>query len=224
MAITDWPLQERPREKLMSLGPNALSEAELLAIFLRTGTRGKTAVDLARDLLVQFKGLRNLLESSKNQFCQQRGLGLAKYVQLQAVLEMSRRHLRAKLENSTSIHTADETKNLLIALLRHHQREVFACLFLDAHHRMLGFEELFFGTVDCAHVHPREVVKRALSHNAAAVILAHNHPSGVAAASLADKEITWQLIKALKLVDVRVLDHMIIGEDQVLSLAELGDI
>ncbi len=224
MAITDWPLQERPREKLLDLGSNALSEAELLAIFLRTGIRGKTAVDLARDLLVQFKGLRNLLEAPMNEFCQQRGLGVAKYVQLQAVLEMGRRHLRATLEKTKEIHTADDTKKLLISLLRHHQREVFACLFLDTRHRMLGFEELFFGTVDCAHVHPREVVKRALYHNAAAVIFAHNHPSGVATASAADKEITWQLIKALGLVDVRVLDHMIIGEDQVLSLAEMGEI
>ncbi len=222
MAITDWPTAERPREKLLQFGSQALSDAELLAIFLRTGVSGKTAVDLARELLQDFKGLRHILEATHERFCESRGLGTAKYVQLQAILEMNRRHLRETLQRVNAISNSMQTKNYLISNLRHHKREVFACLFLDTRHRMLGFEEIFWGTIDCSNVYPREVVKRALHYNAAAVILAHNHPSGVTEPSLADQSVTKQLIKALQLVDIRVLDHMIIGEGKVTSFAELG--
>ncbi|HVV67441.1 MAG TPA: DNA repair protein RadC [Gammaproteobacteria bacterium] len=222
MAITDWPITERPREKLLTLGANALSDAELLAIFLRTGVGGKTAVDLARELLKEFNGLRHLLEATQSRFCETRGLGAAKYAQLQAILELNRRHLQERLQNTDTLSSTLLTKHYLISRLRHHKREVFACIFLNTCHHMLGFEELFWGTIDCANVYPREVVKRALHYNAAAVILAHNHPSGVAVPSAADKKVTSELSKALQLVDVRVLDHMVVGDEQVASFAELG--
>ncbi len=222
MAITDWPMAERPREKLLSLGAQALSEAELLAIFLRSGVRGKTAVDLARELLIEFNGLRNLLQASKHEFCKSHGLGAAKYAQLQAILEMNRRHLRGNLGRQSALRNSQETKGYLLSRLRDRPREIFAGLFLDIRHRILHYEEIFLGTIDSAHVYPREVVKCALQHNAAAVVLAHNHPSGVVEPSLADKEITQRLVKALQLVDVQVLDHMIVGETEVLSFAEEG--
>lgn len=222
MAITDWPQTERPREKLLKYGAQALSEAELLAIFLRTGVKGHTAVDIARDLLTEFDGLRNILAADQKDFCSRRGLGLVKFAQLQAVMEMSRRCLHEMLKKSDVMVNSEYTKLYLTSRLRHYQREVFSCLFLDTRHRIIEYEEIFYGTIDCANVHPREVVKRALQLNAAAVILAHNHPSGVVEASAADREITQRLIKALGLIEVRVLDHMIVGEGSVLSFAELG--
>jgi DNA repair protein RadC len=222
MPITDWPQTERPREKLLKYGVQALSEAELLAIFLRTGVKGQTAVDIARDLLAEFAGLRNILAADQKEFCSRRGLGLVKFVELQAIMEMSRRCLHEILKKSDVVVNSEHTKLYLTSRLRHYQREVFACLFLDTRHRIIEYEEIFYGTIDCANVHPREVVKRALQLNAAAVILAHNHPSGVVEASLADREITQRLIKALGLIDVRVLDHMIVGEGSVLSFAESG--
>lgn len=222
MAITDWPVHERPREKLLLRGPAALSDAELLAIFLRTGVPGKTAVDLARELIECFGSLRALLEANYSEFCRGPGLGLAKYVQLQACLEMSRRHLEATLKRGDALTDPQATRNYLIARLRAYSFEVFACLFLDNRHRVLTFEELFRGTIDGASVYPREVVKRALAHNAAAVILAHNHPSGVAEPSRADEMITQRLKEALALVDIRVLDHIIIGDGETLSFAERG--
>ncbi len=222
MAITDWPEAERPREKLLQRGPAALSDAELLAIFLRTGTVGKTAVDLARDLLNEHHSLRALLQADHRRFCQSKGLGTAKYVQLQATLEMARRHLGEKIQQGDALTSPAETRHFLLAKLRHQTREVFACLFLDNHHRVLEYEELFFGTVNGASVHPREVLKRALHHNAAALILAHNHPSGIAEPSTADQHITRQLKDTLALIDVRVLDHFIVGEGEVLSFAERG--
>lgn len=222
MAITDWPATERPREKLLSQGPAALSDAELLAIFLRTGVPGKTAVDLARELLCEFAGLRPLLEADLASFCRVRGLGKAKYVQLQATLEIGRRHLLATLRRGDPLTSPDATRHYLSARLRDCPREVFGCLFLDTRHRVIAFEELFQGTIDGASVYPREVVKRALAHNAAAAILTHNHPSGVAEPSRADEQITRRLKEALALVDVRVLDHMIVGDGQVVSLAERG--
>ncbi|MEA2093322.1 MAG: DNA repair protein RadC [Pseudomonadota bacterium] len=222
--IRDWPVSERPRERLLARGPAALSDAELLAIFLRTGVNGKTAVDLARELLQAWGGLRPLLEADQKRFCAMRGLGLAKYAQLQAVLEMGRRHLQEQLQREATLDNPDVTRNFLISRLRHHQHEVFACLFLDNRHRIITFEELFHGTIDGASVHPREVVKRALQHNAAAVILAHNHPSGIAEPSRADVQITRRLVEALALLDIRVLDHLIIGDGEGVSLAERGQL
>ncbi|MCK4586183.1 MAG: DNA repair protein RadC [Gammaproteobacteria bacterium] len=222
MAITDWPREERPREKLLQKGALALSDAELLAIFLRTGTRGKTAVDLARDLLNRFGSLRSLLEANLKEFCEGEGLGEAKFAQLQATTEMARRHLLEKLRRDDVMENPDDTRRYLQSRLRDYPHEVFACLFLDNRHRVIVFEELFQGTINGASVHPREVVKKALGHNAASVILAHNHPSGVAEPSDADCNITQQLTKALALVDIRVLDHLVIGDGVTVSLAERG--
>jgi len=222
MAITDWPAAERPREKLLQRGPSALSDAELLAIFLRTGTRGKTAVDLARDLLNRFGSLRALMDADIKQFCEGEGLGEAKYTQLQAVTEMARRHLLEKLQRGEVLQSPDHTRRYLQSRLRDYPYEVFACLFLDNRHRVIQFEELFRGTINGATVHPREIVKRSLEHNAAAVILAHNHPSGVAEPSEADRQITRQLNQALGLVDIRVLDHLVVGDGEIVSFAERG--
>lgn len=224
MAITDWPLEERPREKLLQRGPAALSDAELLAIFLRTGVRGKTAVDLARELLNEYGGLRALLEADQTRFCAGNGLGVAKYVQLQAVLEMGRRHLFETLKRGEGLGSPADTRRFLQAQLRHYPYEVFACLFLDNRHRVIEFQELFRGTIDSASVHPREVVRHAIAINAAAVIFAHNHPSGIAEPSAADFRLTRQLRDALALVDVRVLDHMVVGDGDTVSLAERGQI
>ncbi len=223
MPITDWPDDERPREKLLQRGPESLSDAELLAIFLRTGIRGKTAVDLARDLLKEFGSLRALLESDFERFKQSPGLGMAKYAQLQAVLEMARRHLRQTLERQSALTSPDLTRQFLAAKMRAYPHEVFACLLLDNQHRVIEFRELFRGTIDGASVYPREVVKTALAYNAAAVIFAHNHPSGIAEPSEADRLITHRLKQALNLVDIRVLDHFIVGDgDRAYSFAENG--
>jgi DNA repair protein RadC len=221
MAITDWPLAERPREKLLAQGAAALTDAELLAIFLRTGIRGKTAVDLSQDLLQGFGGLRHLLKANVEEFCGHAGLGNAKYAQLQAVLEMARRYLFETLQRGDALTSPTETRQYLTDQLRDYQHEVFAALFLDQRHRVICFEELFMGTIDGASVYPREVVKKALHYNSAAVIFAHNHPSGVAEPSAADERITRRLIDALALIDVRVLDHFVIG-DEVVSFAERG--
>ena len=222
MSIANWPAAERPREKLLSLGPRALSDAELLAIFLRVGCVGKSAVDLARELLQEYGGLRPLLEASQTEFCKGLGLGNAKYAQLQAVLEMGRRHLSAAMKTGDLLTSPDLVRNYLSAQLRHQPREVFAVLFLDNQNRLITYEELFFGTIDGASVYPREVVRRALAHNCAAVILSHNHPSGVAEPSQADCRITQRLQAALDLIDVRVIDHMVVGDVEVISFAERG--
>ena len=222
MPITDWPIDERPREKLLQRGPQALSDAELLAIFLRTGVPGKTAVDLARGLLDEHKGLTNLLSADHQRFCASKGLGLAKFAQLQAALEMSRRFLRDSLRRGDALASPEDTRRYLQSRLRTHLQEVFACLFLDSRHRVIEYEELFRGTIDGTSVYPREVVRRALHHNAAAVILAHNHPSGVSEPSDADTRITERLKAALELVDVRLLDHFVIGDGTPTSLAERG--
>ncbi len=222
MPINDWPMDERPREKLLLRGASALSDAELLAIFLRTGIAGKTAVDLARDLLHEHRGLRNLLAASQQQFCSSKGLGAAKFAQLQAVLEMSKRHLQERMQRGDALSNPDETRHFLNARLRDYPHEVFAILFLDNQHRVIEFEELFHGTIDGATVHPREVIRRALHHNAAALILAHNHPSGLTEPSHSDQSITQKLKDALALVDIRLLDHFIIGDGAPTSLAERG--
>lgn len=222
MAITDWPAQERPREKLLSQGPTQLSDAELLAIFLRTGCAGLSAVDLARNLLTRFGSLRKLLESSKEEFCTAKGLGVAKYTQLQAILEMSRRHLGETLQREHTMNASENVKRFLSAKLRHERSEIFAALYLDSQHRVIHYDSLFFGTIDGASVYPREVVKSALKHNCAAIIFAHNHPSGIAEPSQADIAITKELTQALALVDIRVLDHIVIGEGEEVSFAERG--
>lgn len=222
MAISDWPLEERPREKLLSRGAASLSDAELLAIFLRTGCAGKSAVDLARQLLLHFGGIRTILEASETDFCAAEGLGPAKYSQLQAVLEMARRHLAELLSAGQVFESPQAVKLYLTQQLRHRQQEVFVALWLDSQHRLLRYQELFHGTIDGASVYPREVVKQALAENAAAVVFAHNHPSGVAEPSQADRNITERLRQALDLVDIRLLDHLIVGEGRVESLAERG--
>ncbi len=222
MAITDWPAAERPREKMLARGAAALSDAELLAIFLRTGSTGRTALDLARELLADFGGLRALLAAERDAFCARRGLGDAKFAQLQATLEMGRRHLDEALLRGEALTSSEATCRYLVARLRDRPYEVFACLFLDNRHRVIAFEELFRGTIDGASVYPREVVKAALGHNAAAVILTHNHPSGVAEPSGADRRLTDRLRDALALVDIRVLDHVVIGDSDPVSFAERG--
>jgi len=221
MAIRDWPTEERPRERLLRHGASALSDAELLAIFLRTGVAGKSAVDLARELLRDFGGVRGLLDADRKCFARGIGLGDAKFAQLQAVLELARRHMAESLQRDDVIESPQATRRYLALRLRHYPHEVFAALFLDNRHRVIAYEELFRGTIDQAAVHPREVAKRALHHNAAAVIFAHNHPSGVAEPSRSDEQITRQLRETLALLDVRVLDHIVIGDEWV-SLAERG--
>lgn len=222
MSIKDWPAQERPREKLLERGAQALTDAELLAIFLRTGVAGKSAVDLARQLLGEFGSLRALLEADLAAFSAHLGLGPAKFSQLQAVLEMGRRHLAEGLKRDSALESPQQVRDYLKARLRHEPHETFGCLFLDTRHRVLAFEALFHGTIDGASVYPRQVVKRALAHNAAAVILTHNHPSGIAEPSQADRLLTTRLKDALALVDVRVLDHFIVGDGEPLSMAEYG--
>jgi len=213
---------ERPREKLLEHGAGALSEAELLAIVIRTGRRGASAVDLARALLKEFRSLRGLLSASAEQFCGQAGLGKASYAELQAALELARRHFQETLQAAPCINSPKATREFLISRLRDRPYEVFCCLHLDNRHRFIAFDELFRGTIDGASVHPREVVKQALARNAAAVILAHNHPSGVAEPSQADELITQRLRESLALVDIRVLDHVIVGDGTCTSLAEKG--
>ena len=222
MAIHNWPAHERPREKFIDQGPQALTDAELLAIFLRTGVTGKSAVDVARESLEHFGGLRPLLEAKQAQFCQPKGLGPAKYIQLQAVLEMAKRHLQDQLYRGDAMSSPQTTADYLITRLRGYPYEVFTVLFLDNKNRMIACEELFRGTINAASVYPREVVKRALELNSVSVILAHNHPSGVTEPSRADRDITQRLQQALALVDIDVLDHIIIGDGDPLSFAQQG--
>jgi len=221
MAISHWPSAERPREKLVSRGAQALSDAELLAIFLRTGVAGCSAVDLARQLLLDYGSLRGILATDAKDFCQRKGLGMAKFVQLQAALEIAHRHFAETLANEDCLTRPAQTIKYLRARLRDYDYEVFACLMLDNRNRVIAFRELFRGTIDGASVYPREVVKQALADNAAAVILAHNHPSGVCEPSQADIRITESLQQALALVDIRVLDHVIVG-DGATCLSERG--
>lgn len=222
MRITDLNEDERPREKLLLRGAGSLSDPELLAIFLRTGIAGKSAIDLARDLLSELGGLVGLFSTTEAAFCQAKGLGRAKYAQLQAVLEMSRRYLNEEIAGRDVLTSPESTRQYLKARLRNLQHEVFACLFLDNRHRVIEYKELFRGTIDGASVHPREVVREAMRANAAAVIFAHNHPSGVAEPSQSDLRITQRLKDALALLDVRVLDHFIVGEGGGTSFAERG--
>ncbi|MCG9624272.1 DNA repair protein RadC [Vibrio mediterranei] len=222
MVLKHLPSESLPREKLLNRGSHALSDAELLAIFLRTGTKGMNVVQLADALLSDFGSLRSLFTASQEAFCQRKGLGLAKYVQLQAVLEMSQRYLCETIQRGDSLNSPEQTKHYLMSVLRDRHREAFYVLFLDNQNRVIADEIMFEGTIDAASVYPREVVKRALHHNAAALILAHNHPSGVAEPSQADRRITRRLSDALGLVDIRVLDHFVVGDGEVVSFAERG--
>jgi DNA repair protein RadC len=222
MAISDWPESERPREKLLKNGAAQLSDAELLAIFLRTGMAGKSAVDLARELLTGFHGLIGLFSAEQSAFCEVRGMGPAKYAQLQAVLEMARRALVEKMKNGDAMSSPQSVRDYLRLTLQGKKHEIFLGIFLDAQNRTIATEELFKGTLTQTSVYPREVVKRALHHNAAAIIFAHNHPSGVAEPSRADEILTQSLKQALALVDVNVLDHFIVGAGSAMSFAERG--
>ncbi|MDG1074583.1 MAG: DNA repair protein RadC [Methylophilaceae bacterium] len=222
MAITDWPASERPREKLMELGAKALSDAELLAIFLRVGVVGKSAVDLARDLLVQFGSLNGIYAASQKEMSLVYGIGVSKYVQLQAVLEMSRRALAEQIQTRDLLSSPQQVRDYLKLKLANLPQEVFVVLFLDAQNRLLAIEEMFTGTLTQTSVYPREIVKRALYFNAASVMFAHNHPSGIAKQSRADEMITQELKKELALIDVRVLDHFIIVGNETLSFVEAG--
>lgn len=221
MGINDWPAAERPRERLLSLGPGSLSDAELLAIFLRVGVAGMDAVTLARTSLQQAGGLRTLLCMSEPEFTSLKGLGQAKYVQLQASLELSRRFLDAQLQQSSFFNSTSAAKHYFRAQLGREQREVFIVAFLNSRYELLVCEPLFYGTINAAQIYAREVVKAALRHNAAAVVFAHNHPSGSLEPSDADRRITRELTQALALVEIQVLDHIIVGNGTA-SMAELG--
>ncbi len=222
MQIREWPSAERPREKLLERGAASLSDAELLAVLLGSGVSGRNVVDLARGLLGRFGGLRQFLEADKAALLREPGLGPVKYSQLQALLEIGRRHLRESIEKESALESAAAVRRYLKSMLRHEASEVFGCLFLDNKHCPLAFEVLFRGTINRANVYPREVVRRSLAHNAAALILCHNHPSGNAEPSQDDLHMTLVLKEALSMVDVRVLDHIIVGDGEPLSMVEHG--
>jgi DNA repair protein RadC len=222
MAITNWPEEERPREKLLQQGAKQLSDAELLAIFLHTGTRGKTAVDIARELLSESGGLKKLFALAPQNLLQKPGIGKAKYARLKAALELGQRYQAEIIKVGETLNSSQTAKKFLAYQLGNRTQEVFACLFMNAHHTVLAFEELFYGTIDESSVYPREVVKRGLAHNAAKVILAHNHPSGNPAPSQADRDVTKLLQQALALVDIQVVDHIIITAETYLSFVEAG--
>ena len=222
MHIRDWPSSERPREKLLARGAMALSDAELLALFLGSGLRGQDAVATARQLLGEHGPLRRLLELPTTALAKLPGLGPARACLLSAALELCGRYLAAGLERGEALTDPAAAGRYFAQRLRGQPREVFAALFLDTRHRALAFEELFRGTVDGAEVHPREVVRRALAHNAAAVIVGHNHPSGNPEPSAADRAVTAQLKQSLALVDIRLLDHVVVGDGAPVSLAARG--
>ncbi len=223
MAINHWPAEERPRERLLARGAGVLSDAELLALFLRTGVRGKSAVDLARELLSRFGSLSRLFAATRAEISEVTGMGVAKYAQLQAVLEMSRRALAEELATGEFLSSPQAVSDYLRLTMGALPHEVFVALWLDAKNRLIATDELFRGTLTRASVYPREVVKHALARNAAAVVLAHNHPSGVNDPSDADLALTRELKKALALIEVRLLDHFVIaGNRAPFSFAERG--
>jgi DNA repair protein RadC len=223
MSIKDWPVSERPREKLLAKGAHYLSDAELLAVLLGgSGRRGSDAVTAARNLLAQHQSLRSLLSADRDSCLRHSGLGAVGYCRMQAAIELTRRHYAEALRNGPALDSPQATRDFLVTRLRDTPHELFCCLHLDNRHRLIAFEELFRGTIDGASVYPREVVKQALARNAAAVILAHNHPSGVAEPSQADELVTRRLREALQLVDIRVLDHLIVADNGCLSFAERG--
>jgi DNA repair protein RadC len=221
MAISDWPVEERPRERLLASGAGALSDAELLAVLLRTGVRGKSAVQLARELLDQFGSITRLLQEGAA-LTRVKGLGAAKSAQFAAAIELARRSTKEELKSGATLTSPGAVRDYLRLAIGSRPHEVFVCIWLDAQHRVIRFEEPFRGTLTQTSVYPREVVKAALACNAAAVIFAHNHPSGVAQPSQADELLTRNLREALALVDVKVLDHFIIAGNQAISFAERG--
>jgi DNA repair protein RadC len=222
MGIADWPAGERPREKLLARGPESLSDAELLAIFLRVGTRGRSAIDLGRELINCFGSIRALLSATAKDMASVPGVGPAKCAQLKAAIELGRRSLAETARESDALCSPQAVRDYLRLSLAEREHEVFVAVFLDAQNRVIEIEELFRGTLTQTSVYPREVVKSALGHNAAGVILAHNHPSGVAEPSQADRSLTETLKRALSTVDIRVLDHFIVGRGSALSFAERG--
>lgn len=222
MRLQDWPEHERPREKLLSRGAGALSDAEVLALLVGTGQRGADAVAVARRLLAEAGGLRGLLDQPAERLARLPGLGIARACRLAAVVELGHRHLAQDLARGEALTDPAKAGDYLTRRLRALPYEVFACLFLDTRHRVIAFEELFRGTLDGAEVHPREVVQRCLAHHAAAVILGHNHPSGCTEPSAADRAVTARLRQALALVEVRLLDHFIVGDGPACSMARLG--
>jgi len=222
LPICDWPESERPREKLLERGAQALSDAELLGLLLGSGIPGYSAVDLGRSLIAEFGSLRELLNADRSLWLARRGIGYARYATLMAAVELARRHFREPLRHSSALSGPDATRRFLLAQLRDRPYEVFCCLFLDNRHKLLAFEETFRGTIDGANVHPREVVRQTLLHNAASVIVAHNHPSGIVDPSQADEGVTRRLRQALGLIDVRLLDHLIVGDGQCFSFSEHG--
>jgi DNA repair protein RadC len=219
--IRDWPEGERPREKLLQHGPGQLSDAELLGLLLGSGVRGCSAIELARSLICDFGSLRELLSAERGRW-KRKGIGPARYAAVQAAIELARRHFREALRVGCTLTEPQATRRFLLAQLRDRPYEVFCCLYLDNRHRLIAFEELFRGTVDMAGVHPREVLRQTLLHNACAVIFAHNHPSGVLEPSRADELITRRLKDALALLDVRTLDHFIVGDGDCYSFSEHG--
>lgn len=222
MSIREWPADERPREKLLQRGAAVLSDAELLAVLLGSGVAGRNVLDLSRGLLMRFGGLRQFLEADRDAVLREPGLGLVKYAQLQALLEIGRRYLDESISREAVLENPASVRRYLKSRLRHEASEVFGCLFLDTKHRPLAFEVLFRGTINRASVYPREVVRRSLLHNAAALILCHNHPSGHSEPSEDDVHMTLVLKRALALIDVRVLDHVIVGDGEPLSMIEQG--
>ena len=221
MAISDWPLAERPRERLLAKGAATLSDAELLAVLLRSGIRGKTAVDLGRDLMQKFKGVSGVLEAGAR-LGEIKGLGPAKAAQFAAAIELARRSLQEKMKENAALTSPGAVRDYLRLALSRREEEVFVCIWLDAQHKVIQIEQAFTGTLTQTSVYPREIVKSALARNAAAVIFAHNHPSGVAQPSQADELLTRNLKEALALVEVKVLDHFIIAGNQAISFAERG--
>lgn len=222
MKLQQWPTQERPREKLLQFGAHTLSDAELFAILINSGIKGKSAVDLSKQVINHFGGVQPLFLSSKKQFTKQEGLGEAKFALLQACVELFKRGMAERLSKRSSFTCADSASDYLRAQLASHKREVFAMLLLNSQHQLIAYREMFKGTINSASVYPRELVKQAMDDNAAAVILAHNHPSGVAEPSQADIQITQRIKQAFALVDVTVLDHFVIGHSSAVSFAQRG--
>jgi DNA repair protein RadC len=222
MAIHEWPIGERPRERMHALGPSALSDAELLAVIIGSGTRGRSAVDVGRDILKEFGSIRQFMTADRRVCLGQLGIGPVRLLVLQAALELARRHHLDQLRIGPALSTPDSASVFLLSQLRDLPYEVFCCLHLDSQHRLIVFEELFRGTIDSASVHMREVARKVMLHNSAAIIFAHNHPSGVPEPSDADLRVTQRLRQGLTLLNVKVLDHIIVGDGKCVSLSERG--